>query len=249
MFLSFISGLQAFSSYQSDGMLLGAGFISFFFAPPGFRPGWGERHPPSRASWFLLLFEWFTIYFESGIAKIVSGDPEWRHLTAMDDYYQNGPLPTWIAWYAQHLPHWFHVGSGGSHAGAGIGADLDGYSPATLPYRALLDRYALAKRASSSPATMLSSIISCSCWACSCSTTAISRFLLPRHLRQEPRRYEHHPRETAEPPSPYAVRSQQCAYAPQPHSVLSWVFYAMTAQLVWMLLPASPAAGVAGCRA
>ena len=113
VFLSFIGALQAFSSYQSDGMLMGAGFISFFFAPSGFRPDWGERHPPSRASWFLLLFEWLTIYFESGIAKIASGDPEWRHLTAMDDYYQNGPLPTWIAWYAQHLPHWFHVGSAG----------------------------------------------------------------------------------------------------------------------------------------
>jgi hypothetical protein len=29
----------------------------------------------------------------------------------MDEYYQNGPLPTWIGWYAQHLPHWFHAGS------------------------------------------------------------------------------------------------------------------------------------------
>jgi hypothetical protein len=29
----------------------------------------------------------------------------------MVDYYQNGPLPTWIGWYAHHLPHWFHVGT------------------------------------------------------------------------------------------------------------------------------------------
>ncbi len=71
----------------------------------------GERHAPSRGSLFLLQWLWFTIYFESGIVKITSGDPEWRHLTAMDEYYQNGPLPTWIAWYAQHLPHWFHVGT------------------------------------------------------------------------------------------------------------------------------------------
>jgi lipase maturation factor 1 len=27
----------------------------------------------------------------------------------MDDYYQNGPLPTWVGWYVQHLPHWFHA--------------------------------------------------------------------------------------------------------------------------------------------
>src|SRR5260370_628960 len=37
------------------------------------------------------------------------GDYSWRHLTAMDDYYQNGPLPTWIGWYVQHFPHWFHA--------------------------------------------------------------------------------------------------------------------------------------------
>jgi len=108
-FLSFVSAAQDFSSYQSDGMLLEAGAISFFFAPPGFRPGFGRMHPPSRASLFLLQWEWFRIYFESGVVKILSGDPEWRHFTAMDEYYQNGPLPTWIGWYVQHLPHWFHA--------------------------------------------------------------------------------------------------------------------------------------------
>src|SRR5207244_9655253 len=80
-----------------------------FYAPRGFRPRWGEKQPPSRASRFLLQLLWFTIYFESGVAKIMGGDPEWRHLTAMDEYYQNGPLPTWIGWYVQQLPHWFHA--------------------------------------------------------------------------------------------------------------------------------------------
>jgi len=108
-FLSFVSAAQDFSSYQSDGMLLEAGFISLFFAPPGIRPGCGLRHPASRASQFLLIWEWFRIYFESGMAKILSGDPQWRNFTAMDEYYQNGPLPTWIGWYVQHLPHWFHA--------------------------------------------------------------------------------------------------------------------------------------------
>jgi hypothetical protein len=110
-FLSFVSAAQDFSGYQSDGMLLEAGFISLFFAPPGFRPGFGHRSPPSRASLFLLQWEWFRIYFESGVAKIIGGDPEWRNFTAMDEYYQNGPLPTWIGWYVQHLPHWFHAAS------------------------------------------------------------------------------------------------------------------------------------------
>jgi hypothetical protein len=108
-FLSFVSAAQDFSSYQSDGMLLEAGFIALFFAPPGFRPGFGLASPPGRASLFLLQWEWFRIYFESGVAKMIGGDPEWRHFTAMDEYYQNGPLPTWIGWYVQHLPHWFHA--------------------------------------------------------------------------------------------------------------------------------------------
>ena len=108
-FLSFVSAARDFSGYQSDGMLLEAGFISLFFAPRGLRPGVGISHPPSRASLFLLRWEWFRIYFESGVVKLLSGDYSWRHLTAMDDYYQNGPLPTWIGWYVQHLPHWFHA--------------------------------------------------------------------------------------------------------------------------------------------
>ena len=108
-FLSFVSAAQDFSSYQSDGMLLEAGFIALFYAPSGFRPGWALTSPPSRASMFLLQWEWFRIYFESGVAKLAGGDPEWRNFTAMDNYYQDGPLPTWIGWYIQHLPHWFHA--------------------------------------------------------------------------------------------------------------------------------------------
>ena len=108
-FLSFVGAAQDFSGYQSDGMLLEAGFISLFFAPPGLRPRLGRKHPPSRASLFLLQWEWFRIYFESGMVKLASGDPQWRNFTAMDEYYQNGPLPTWIGWYAQHLPHKVHA--------------------------------------------------------------------------------------------------------------------------------------------
>ncbi len=108
-YLSFVSAAQDFSSYQSDGMLLAAGFLCLFFAPPGLLPGLGKDHPPSRASLFLLQWLWFRIYFESGVVKMASGDPEWRHLTALYQYYSNGPLPDWIGWYAQHLPHAFNA--------------------------------------------------------------------------------------------------------------------------------------------
>ena len=109
MYLSFVAAAQDFSSYQSDGMLLEAGFISLFFAPRGWRPHLGDACPPSRASLFLLRWEWFRIYFESGIVKLASHDPQWRNLTALDHYYENGPLPDWIGWYAQQLPHRFQA--------------------------------------------------------------------------------------------------------------------------------------------
>ncbi|HEY4378938.1 MAG TPA: lipase maturation factor family protein [Acidobacteriaceae bacterium] len=112
-FLSFVSAAQDFSGYQSDGMLLEAGFLSLFLAPPGLWPRWGPTSPPRRAAILLLLWEWFRIYFESGAVKLLSGDPTWRNLTAMYEYYQNGPLPTWIGWYVQHLPLWFHRATAG----------------------------------------------------------------------------------------------------------------------------------------
>jgi hypothetical protein len=43
------------------------------------------------------------------VVKLASGDPTWRNLTAMYEYYQNAPLPTWIGWYVQHLPPSFHI--------------------------------------------------------------------------------------------------------------------------------------------
>ena len=111
LFLSCVATLQDFSSYQSDGMLLEAGLISIFFAPRGLWPLLGAADPPSAISLFMLRWEWFRIYFESGVVKLASGDPHWRNLTAMDEYYQNGPLPAWPGWYVQHLPHWYHAGT------------------------------------------------------------------------------------------------------------------------------------------
>jgi lipase maturation factor len=109
-FLSFIAAAQDFASYQSDGMLLEAGFLSLFFAPRGVLPRAGVLHPPSPASLWLLRWECFRIYFESGLVKIMSGDKQWASLTAMDHYYENGPLPTWIGWYVQQrMPRGFHA--------------------------------------------------------------------------------------------------------------------------------------------
>jgi hypothetical protein len=108
-FLSFVAAAQVFSGYQSDGMLLEAALLSLFLAPRGLRPGLGRTDPPTRAAVFLLQWEWFRIYFESGAVKLLSGEEQWRNLTAMDKYYENGPLPTPLAWYVQQWPHGFHA--------------------------------------------------------------------------------------------------------------------------------------------
>jgi uncharacterized membrane protein YphA (DoxX/SURF4 family) len=108
-FLSFVAAGQQFAQYQSDGMLLEAAFLSFFFAPRGLRPGLGATQPWPKLALWLLRYEWFRIWFESGLVKILSGEPQWRDLTAMDKYYENGPLPTWIAWYVHQWPHGFHA--------------------------------------------------------------------------------------------------------------------------------------------
>jgi hypothetical protein len=109
-FLSCIAALQDFSSYQSDGMLMQAGVAAVLLAPPGIRPGLAVYAPPPRAAIWLLQWEWFSIYFESGLVKILSGDVQWRTLTAMDHYYENDPLPTWLGWYEQQLPHVIQAG-------------------------------------------------------------------------------------------------------------------------------------------
>ena len=148
-FLSFVSTAQIFSGYQSDGMLLGAGFLALFFAPRGLMPGWGASSPPSRASLFLLQWEWFRIYFESGMVKLLSGDPEWRHFTAMDQYYQNGPLPTWIGWYVQHLPHWFQAATVGATLVMELGLVFMLFFPRRVRAHLLLHRHAMGDRRNS----------------------------------------------------------------------------------------------------
>ncbi len=109
LFLSFASAADVFSEYQSDTMILEATAIGVVFAPGGLRPGLAAHAPPLGAALFLLRWEWFRIYFESGLVKLGSGDPTWRDFTAMDHYYENGPLPTWIGWHAEQLPHGFHA--------------------------------------------------------------------------------------------------------------------------------------------
>lgn len=108
-YLSLVSVGQIFFDFQWDGLLLESTLIAVFLVPWRLRPGPGPHDPPRLArllSWWLL----FRLMFLSGVVKLTSGDPTWRHLDALTFHYETQPLPTAIAWYASHLPRWFHVG-------------------------------------------------------------------------------------------------------------------------------------------
>ena len=92
LYLSIVSAGQVFMSYQWDALLLEAGFLAIFLSFPGPLVVWLFR--------FLL----FKFMFLSGAVKLLSGDPTWRSLTALDFHYETQPLPTWIGWYAHQLP-------------------------------------------------------------------------------------------------------------------------------------------------
>lgn len=84
---------QVFMSYQWDALLLEAGFLGIFVTS-------GSRIAVWLGRW--LAFRYF---FMAGAAKLVSGDPTWRHLTALRYHFETQPLPTPLAWHAAKLPN------------------------------------------------------------------------------------------------------------------------------------------------
>jgi predicted DCC family thiol-disulfide oxidoreductase YuxK len=108
-YLSLCGAGQIFMNYQWDALLLETGLLAVFFAPWR-RTESGCTEPPRLARW-LLWWLLFRLMFMSGFVKLASGDPAWRHLTALAYHYQTQPLPTWLAWHAHHLPLWFQRGS------------------------------------------------------------------------------------------------------------------------------------------
>lgn len=114
LYLSLVVVGQEFLSYQWDILLLETGFLAIFLVPGrpaggGARPWrvgprfWRMEEPPRLALW-LLWWLLFRLVFESGLVKLASGDPAWRHLTALSFHYWTQPLPNPVSWYAAKLP-------------------------------------------------------------------------------------------------------------------------------------------------
>ncbi len=97
LYLSCVYAGQDFMSFQWDSLLLEAGFLAIFLTG-------GSRI-------VVWLYRWlvFRYVFTAGLVKLLSGDPSWRNLTALEYHFWSQPLPTPLAWYAAQLPSWLLV--------------------------------------------------------------------------------------------------------------------------------------------
>jgi predicted DCC family thiol-disulfide oxidoreductase YuxK len=100
LYLSLVTAGQEFMGYQWDALLLEAGFLAILLG---------------SSPIIVWLYRWllFRLMFLSGAVKLASGDPSWRHFTALPVHYETQPLPTPLAWYMYQLPEWFQRGSVG----------------------------------------------------------------------------------------------------------------------------------------
>jgi hypothetical protein len=107
LWLSLVVVGRDFLGFQWESLLLETGLLAVFLAPLQWLPRPARESPPSRLFIWLLRLLLFKLMFSSGCVKLLSGDPNWRNLTALTFHYQTQPLPPWTAWYANLLPLWF----------------------------------------------------------------------------------------------------------------------------------------------
>jgi hypothetical protein len=98
LYLSYAVAARTFLSFQWDNLLLECCLLASFL--PASRPA-----PVAHFLFRALLFK---LYFESGLAKWQSPLGDWQDGSAMTYYYETAPLPTALAFYAHHLPAWWH---------------------------------------------------------------------------------------------------------------------------------------------
>ena len=130
-YLSLVWGGQTFLAFQWDTLLLEATLCAVVLAPLGWpfrraagtpaidgprslaatvRAAFRVAPDPAAARPGMWLFRLLVVklMFLSGAVKLLSLDPTWWRLTALDVHYFTQPLPVAASWYAHHLPEWFH---------------------------------------------------------------------------------------------------------------------------------------------
>ena len=99
LYLGYTVACRSFLGFQWDNLLLECGLLATFLPT-------NRRAPIAHLLLRALLFK---LYFESGVAKWQSPLHDWQDGSAMTYYYETAPLPTWLAFYAHHLPRAWHL--------------------------------------------------------------------------------------------------------------------------------------------
>jgi predicted DCC family thiol-disulfide oxidoreductase YuxK len=92
LYLSLLYAGQTFMTFQWDTFLLETAVVALLMTFNRTTGVWLAR-------WLLFRF-----MFMSGVVKLISGDPNWRNLSALSYHFLTQPLPTPLAWYAANLP-------------------------------------------------------------------------------------------------------------------------------------------------
>lgn len=105
LYLSLCAAGQVFLQFQWDLLLLEAGFLAMFVAPLTLKPRMPlNEGEPARVGLWMLRWLVARFMFQSGIVKLLSGDPTWRDLTALTYHFETQPLPTVLGWFMHHAP-------------------------------------------------------------------------------------------------------------------------------------------------
>lgn len=94
-YLSLLHAGQSFMTFQWDLFLLEAGVLGILLATSTMTGIWLLR-------WLLFRF-----MFLGGAVKLLSSDPTWQNLSALNYHFETQPLPTPLGWYAAKLPEGF----------------------------------------------------------------------------------------------------------------------------------------------
>jgi hypothetical protein len=136
LYLSYVNVGQDFLSFQWDNLLLESAFFAFFVAP-GRLDGW-RAPPPHPIGVFLMQWLLVRLMVESGLAKLLTGDPTWRDLTAMATYYETAPLPTWVGWWMHQMPLAAHRATSALTFVVELGLPLAIWGPRRLRHAAVV---------------------------------------------------------------------------------------------------------------
>jgi hypothetical protein len=166
----------------------------------------------------------------------------------MDDYYQNNPLPTWIGWYVQHLPHGFHAFA----TGATLVLELGLVFMMFLPRRWRVICFFVVT-AWQIPVILTANYTFLNYLVLLLGVLLLDdRFfshIMPERWRQElftsaessSTEVGSPQADTVAPPANARTTSLLTAFKLALTSVmLTWIFYVTTVQMVWMLFPRIP---------